>query len=176
MKKILLIVMLLFSITVVAQEPLKFSEVIQVEGMSANDIFNTAKKWFVTHFKDANSVIQVDNPNDGILVGKGNLPFVYKSLTWSNSSGCIWFIVDIKIKDGRFKMTVSDFRHESKAPQYAEGWSLGLIYDSYLPDYKHQHKKIWDKVEPICVDEFPLLVSSIKEFMKSNKVEEDDNW
>lgn len=176
MKKVLFSLLLLCSIGAMAQEPLKFSEVIQVEGMNAKDIYNTAKRWFVSTFKDANSVLQVDSPNDGMLTGKGNIPFEYKSLTWASSSGCIWFIIDIKAKDGRFKMTVSDFRHESFAPKYAKEWSLGLIYDSYLPEYKHQHKKIWDKVEPMCVEEYPNLVSSIQEFMKNNKVVEDDNW
>lgn len=177
MKKILFsLLLLLCSLGTMAQESLKFSEVIQVEGMAAKDIYNTAKRWFVSTFKDANSVIQVDNPSDGILTAKGNIPFEYKNLTWASSSGCVWFIIDIKVKDGRFKMTVSDFSHESYAAKFAKEWSLGMIYNAYLPDYKHQHKKIWDKVEPMCVEEFPVLVSSIKDFMKNNKVEEDDNW
>ncbi|MDC7147556.1 DUF4468 domain-containing protein [Bacteroides ovatus] len=177
MKKILFsLLLLLCSLGTMAQKPLNYSEVIQVEGMSAKDIYNTAKRWFVANFKDANSVIQVDNPTDGVLTGKGNIPFEYKNLTWTSSSGCIWFIVDIKVKDGRFKMTISDFRHESHAPKFAKEWSLGAIYDAYLPEYKHQHKKIWDKVEPMCIEEFSILVSSIKDFMKKNKVEEDDNW
>lgn len=176
MKKFLFFVMLFFSIVVQAQNPIEYSEVIPAEGMTADQIYQSVRKWFVHKFRDAQSVIQVDNPGEATIIGKGCFPFEYKSLTWASSSGCIWCVVDVKAKDGRFKISVSDFRHESSARQ-SSAWSIGLIYDAYLPDYKHQHKKIWDKVYPLCQSNYQELVESLRKFISENKEsKQDDNW
>lgn len=158
-----------------AQEPLSYSEVIQAEGMSKRDIYNTAKKWFVTSFNDANSVIQVDNPTDGIVTGKGQFDFIYPGITYAAGSGYVSFIVNFQIKEGRFKVTISDFSHVSLNSDYAKFWSIGSICDK--PIYTdRQRRKVWEKVFPKSQEKSKNMIESIKIFFKEKKVFEDDNW
>ena len=49
-----------------------YTEVIKVDSLNAKELYNRAKKWIVLNYKSANDVIQLDDKEDGILIGKGN--------------------------------------------------------------------------------------------------------
>ncbi|MDO4309928.1 MAG: DUF4468 domain-containing protein [Prevotella sp.] len=191
MRKIFIFIVVAFMCIGVNAQGLKslsYSEVIQVEGSNSDDIYRKLKKWVAKAFVDANEVTKYDLENKEIFA-KGRFPYSTSNLTWASSSGYVSFELDAKIKDGRFKITLDNFCHHSTAPQYSEGWSIGLIYDKLPIDEelkqigqgglrKKQYKAIDQRVRPLCESKIKQIIADLKIFLLEDAKEkiEDDNW
>src|ERR1700754_3807169 len=85
MKKLLLLILFVSPFVTFAQETtelpqlpidsvtkqITYKAIVEVPGISANDIYSRAREWFATAFKSANSVLQMDDKISGKLIGKG---------------------------------------------------------------------------------------------------------
>lgn len=191
MKK-LLTLLLLFAITygINAQSMSGFgySEVIQQEGKSSAEIYKTLRTWFARTFVSSNNVIQYDDVNNGIT-GTARFEFKCSNLTWAASTGYVTYSISLKIKDGRFKMTMDNFVHCSTEPGLSKKWSMGLVYKDlptneelkalgYGAMERGRYKAIDKRVRPLCAKECADLFASLKVYLENNKQTEaeDDNW
>jgi len=121
MKTLFLILFLALTTIVKAQETYTFSEVVKVEDSqkSPKSLFASAKMWFTHSFKNPKEVIILDDSENNILVGRGNMP--YKSKIFSGSAareGYITFDITIACKDGRYKYDITNFTHSGNTVNY----------------------------------------------------------
>ncbi len=126
MKKILFFTAFLFAVIASAQEikPISYTEVVSVSDSSKNarQLYANAKMWFTQTFKDPREVIVLDDVENNILIGRGNIPYKSKvSLGSATREGRIYFDVTIACKDGKYKYDFTNFMHEGN------GVNLGLI-------------------------------------------------
>jgi hypothetical protein len=71
------------------------------------DLYLKARKWFVDTFKNANSVLQMDDKEDGKLAGKAYHTYkFYNGMSSSNVD--IDFTLNIDIKDGKYRVQFYD--------------------------------------------------------------------
>lgn len=183
MKKIIgLIIAIASVLNSYANEPLARDSVIQANGLSSQQIYESLKKWFITNAKyDSRYIIELDDVNNKHLVGKMNFNFKESSLTWGASSGHISVVIEIMARDGRFKIRLSDFRHVSEHPRFASGWSLGTI-TTKLPEewesgFKNkQNREVYKRVFPKCLLISELLFHDIAEYATDFKPIEDEDW
>ncbi len=189
MKKILfLLVIALMSLETMAQKPLSYSEVINAEGKSAKELYKEVKRWFSLTFVSAQDVIQYDDASNEII-GKAVFEYECKSLTWSASSGIVRYVVSVKMKDGRVKMTIENFIHESTDPTWGKGWSNGIVYEKPLSDdemktigmgglKKRQYRAIDERVRPLVLNQIATLLVSLKQHLANidKKKSEEDDW
>ena len=85
-------------------ESMEFSSVVQVDGVNASDLYVRAKIWFADSFVDSKNVLEVEDKDAGILIGKGSIayePNVYMSSGLIR--GHIRFTIKVMVKDGRYK-------------------------------------------------------------------------
>lgn len=112
---IFLFILIMFSINSFSQEklldilPLKnanvvYTEVVKVDSMNKKELYNRAKKWVVLKYKSTNDVIQLDDKEDGIIIGKANFGIRYYS-----RKPTIAHTLQIETRDGRYKFTISNF-------------------------------------------------------------------
>ena len=153
MKKIFLFLVLLLSVLgASAQEkPLEFSEVIQAEGKSAQELYVIVKAWVATNFRSANAVIQMDDKESGILIGKSYFDYrAPKGMIYRFIDGYISFTLNVQTRQGRYKVTLNDFRHESLDPHsyYRSIWSFGLITDRPKFQMTGSQDKRWTSTWP----------------------------
>ena len=185
MRKIIFLFMMANICFASAQKPLSYSEVIQQEGKSSTEIYKSVKKWFAKTFKSAQDVIQYDGADEEIN-GKAVIVFDVNNITWAAASGLIYYNIEVKVKDGRFKILLENFIHQSTHPQYGSRWSNGLVYGSAPTDEelknighggmkKKQYRAIDERVRPLCFHEISSLVADLKTFMNQQQ-QEDDNW
>lgn len=77
-----------------------------------HELYSLTREWFVKAFRSAKDVIQIDDVNNGRIVGKGSTLVTYKNVFGSpNEGGNISFIITILLKDGRYKYEITDFYH-----------------------------------------------------------------
>jgi len=81
----------------------EYSEVVQIPGKTADQLYTSSREWFALFFKSADDVLQMDDPIAQKLIGKGNLYIKGSSLV-------NWYVnltINITCRDGRFKCDLS---------------------------------------------------------------------
>lgn len=153
--------------------------VIQVPGVDAAKIYSSLRLWFIEAAKyDSRAVLQVDKKDDGLLQGRMSHEFVVNNMTWSSLSGYISAIIDVRIRDGRYKMRMYNFEHRSTAPQFTAQWCQGRIYkkapDSLKGMAKKPYNKMLDKALPLISIWTKSIIQGSKDAISSEKKVEDD--
>lgn len=87
-----------------------YTEVIRADSIQAKQLYQRAKYWFTEAFKSAKDVIQLDDPENGIIIGKG-LVEVYGSpaVLQKATTMHIHFQLTVASKFGRYKYEIKDF-------------------------------------------------------------------
>ncbi|QQR87550.1 MAG: DUF4468 domain-containing protein [Flavobacteriales bacterium] len=103
-------------------KPYERVELVRVDSTrTADQLYRSARRWFVDAFKDAEEVIQLEDDSARTIVGKG----------WFNyhDMGRIWFTVEVAAKAGRYRVRFYNFNHVGVG-----GLTSGTTYVPYL-DY-----------------------------------------
>jgi hypothetical protein len=88
-----------------------YQKVLDLKGVQAKEIFKRANFWFIDSFKIPNDVINYNNPEEGIIIGKGNL-----NLTWVNEKAVLVtpitvllsFSVKLEVKEEKLRYSIFD--------------------------------------------------------------------
>ncbi|WP_353166993.1 DUF4468 domain-containing protein [Empedobacter brevis] len=124
MKKLFTFLMLMISFSAFSQDTIKpysFSEIIQVSDNSktAKTLYANAKIWYTRNFKNPKEVIILDDPENNIIIGRGNIPYNSDIFMGSNQrKGYITFDITIACKDGKYKYNFSNFTHEGNTANF----------------------------------------------------------
>lgn len=90
-----------------ADGKINYSEVVPVEGASKDELYARAKIWFANSFHSSNHVVQLDDKDNGIVLGKG------KIIDESSDGKKTWeFTVKIQLKEGRYKVNLYDIYYK----------------------------------------------------------------
>ena len=113
-----------------AQTPYEESKVEIVDGVPAEELYRRAKKWFVDTFRDASSVIQLDDPATQTIIGKGALKYTPSIFMGSAArKGFIGFSIEVAAREGRYRIRLYDFNHTGSITEYSSTtFDLGVIY------------------------------------------------
>lgn len=182
MRILFLGLVMLFSISVIAQNEYERERVIQAPGKSVEDIYKSLKTWFVENAKyDSRNILQIDNKADGELVGKASVQIEFKNLTWNALSGTITFVVDIKMKENRFKVRLYQFSHQRNDLTLSSSWDQGIIYKEIPADRKSGVK--WKAYRTLSEKALPMLntwcedtFATMEKKVNSAVTKDDDNW
>lgn len=153
--------------------------VVQVPGVDAAKIYSCLRLWFIEAAKyDSRAVLQVDKESEGLLQGRMSHGIEFRSMTWSSLTGYISAVIDVRIKDGRYKMRMYNFEHRSVAPQYTSQWSQGTIYkkapSSLTGLKKAPYNKMLSKALPLIDEWTKSIIEDSKKSITSPKSSEDD--
>jgi hypothetical protein len=102
-----------------------YSEVVQVDSASKNDLYLRCRAWFAKTFLSANNVIQMDDKEAGRIIGRAatKSSFVYFLV---NFKFTLYYTIAVTIKDGRYKYELSDFIAQDDATQYNSGFTYKI--------------------------------------------------
>ena len=186
MKKCLfLLLVLMAGVNVWGQEePIQFDEVIKVEGKGVQELYTTIKLWVATNYNSAQDVIQMDDPESGILVCKG--AFDYDNgggIMGAVLDGWVFYTLKVQVREGRYKVSVGNFTH--KANPVKNGvydWSLGMITTRERAKAKGavdgRQKKAWKKLKTECEAKAYDLIERLKAATEQGDglMDTDDDW
>ncbi|MEL7600563.1 MAG: DUF4468 domain-containing protein [Proteiniphilum sp.] len=89
-----------------------FSEVVQVDSLSKNDIFLRAHDWIIKTFNSAKDVIQFADKDAGKIVCK-TVTGATVGKGWNKVTiDPVFYLLTIEVRSGRYKITASNFVHE----------------------------------------------------------------
>jgi uncharacterized protein with TBP-like fold DUF4468 len=158
--------------------PLVFAEVIEAAGVPRDELYARAKVWFVAAFIDSKQILEVEDKTEGLLVGKGSIPYEPKMLRQMPLHGQIHFTLKVVVKDGRFRYELSNFTHrasETFVPGLGKVTQVdfGLITTSDEPPeskilYKKPKQKAWEEMKQMSNAVAIQLIASLRAGMQKN--------
>jgi hypothetical protein len=178
MNKVLLVLIFIMPTCLInAQEVLTFTDVVQEENVSSDNLYNRAKLWFASAYKSSNDVLQVENKQEGMLIGKGAISYNSTFLSGMNTTvGNVNYLIKIFVKDGRYKYEVTDFIHHGASA------SFGLLTtdENYPRNTKKMalkwENRVWNDIKNQVNLEVSSLIPSIKEGMRKPIASEKEDW
>jgi len=101
----------------VATKLINFTKVVQAPGVTKDELYARGKAWFATISKSARDVIQTDDKNAGILVGKGSQTVFVPTMLGMSVATKLLFTAKLAVKDGRYKYELTDYMFEAPSSQ-----------------------------------------------------------
>lgn len=156
--------------------PVSYTEVVELENISADVLFKRAKVWFATAYNSANDVIQLDDDDTNQIIGKATMQYNPTILYASKQTGGrINYTIKVFVKEGRYKYIITDFIHD---PQGYNKIGMGLITTedecpNPAPLGKKGYNKIWKDVKNQIEDNTSLLISDLKKGMMQETISDD---
>ncbi|GAB2528122.1 DUF4468 domain-containing protein [Rufibacter soli] len=188
-KLILFIAVALTPLLTTAQE--KYPELPQKDGVityegvvdmgeskSKDILYKAARQWFVETYKDANAVLQMDDKADGKLIGKGLHPYSFVNGV-NISEVKLSFIVNIDVKDGKYRYKLYSFSGENKNSSLLSSTAAPSVYKiNYDEEYKllkeGKRPGYRGKIVSGLHNEAEAIIASLNSAMK--KAEASTDW
>jgi len=145
---------------------INYSEVVNVDSVKKEELYNRAKHWLVETFKSAKDVIQIDDKENGEIVGKGYFKSWWDMGWIGGKNVSVWETLKIQVKDYRYKYEITDF--------------IGKYSTNNINENKEDPLEIWNATrkdvrnELISIDKYMQgMILSLKDYMNKPK---DNNW
>lgn len=167
--RVLTLLLCLTTFMVQAQDPLPmgaaglitFEEIVEVHGMQKGLLFENAKAWLESKYKSPRT-IQAEDAMEGTISAKS----MFKIMTEPGGvkpGGVINFTIDILVKEGKYKYTISNLRHTDKTDKIGSGGKL----ERKEPHcgYKKMKEEKWLGIKSQAKTEIDKLIEEFKKGM-----------
>lgn len=148
-----------------------FSQVVKMDSTTKKQLYINAKIWFVNIFRSANHVIQMDDPDLGLLIGKG-----YSDIFGSYVK--MYFTVKVQCKEGRYRFELTDIYYKREPSTYdlnpSEQFPEQMITDEYLYKKNGERKPLMDSYRQETLLVVDRLFNSLKGQMVKSVGDKED--
>jgi hypothetical protein len=87
---------------------LTYDTVMVFEKLSKEDIYIRSKNYFTYNYVSGDNVLQVDEPEKGVLVGKGLYVNVHiTKIAMAHINYCFWHVIKFECKDNKARVTIT---------------------------------------------------------------------
>ena len=125
-------------------------------------MYVTLNHWFVESFNDANSVIQLNDKEEGVIIGKGYLSDIAGHLGGMNAYNVSVHPMIIEASRGGFKAALSNTRPSIST----EKWPLETCYP-FIEKDEHKAKKTSSKALVMTHAYSNVIMDKIEEAVKN---------
>lgn len=96
-----------------------YEQIDSFPGTSKEELYNRSKIWFVKTFKSAKDVLQLEDKDNGQLIGKGNFQYINSVFTAQATWICA-FTAQIDCKENKARIKIYDISASSTGSATAE--------------------------------------------------------
>lgn len=150
-----------------ANNKVEYSNVINIDSISAVDLFSRVKKSLNKIFISSNDVIQVLDDNSNTAIAKGYFKVIIAKML-TPVEGDVWFECELASKDNRYKYSFRNF--ELKYRWGSMGAEKKISFDDDANGNQFSAKQ-WNKIKQQVNDQVNALIGRIEAEMLSK-----DEW
>ena len=142
-----------------------YSEVVQIDSTDKSKLYTKAKKWFVDQYKSAKDVIQLDDKENGEIIGKGYFETQWQANFMTMQKVNVWHTVKVSVKDNKYRYEISNFelKWHTAPSKYSSGGNTEVLIEDFWKNRESNAKKYFAKVDT----EVKSIISSLERFMKA---------
>lgn len=126
-----------------------YEETDTMPNTSKTDLYNKSRIWFVNTFNSAKAVLQMDDKEAGIVMGKGITTYDAGNVLTGTMNNSINYTININIKDNKCRIQVYDIFVSNQNASYTPEYCL---------KYPKMNKKKLEKIDDSVRD----LIASFK--------------
>jgi hypothetical protein len=154
----------LFSTLPVKKGKVFYSGIVNIDGVSKEELYNRAKRWFVNTYTSAQDNIQIDDKDNGEIVGKGCFRTYWDVTIISGTEVNICETVRILIKDGKFKYEFKNFsiKYFAAPDQRNISPDIDMPLENWKSYSKNNAKRIFKKIDADVNDLIKSLSAAVK--------------
>lgn len=145
----------------------QYEQVVNVEGVSKEEMFKRAKSWIIANMKTEDNNIRFDETDLSITNTATVVMKAASGFNWAITHGLVNFKLNLMFKEGRYKIIIDNIAVHAA---YADGIVETLGYDQLQRNNKpakHIRKEVNEKLLSVATQ----LENAIK---NGNKAK--DNW
>lgn len=168
MKKIILFILVLFPVFAFCQEDervfnmpsnngkVEISEVVEVEGLDANQLFGNALTFVALTYNSPSTVTLMSDRETGKIIVKNY--FVYDA--WHINS-----VLHIDVKDGRYRYSFKDFTYQVVIDGLEGDLAPPVrVFDTSFPSENYKYE-VGSRFGQATIDKIDFLANKLKETM-----------
>lgn len=142
-----------------------YTDIIQIDSTDKSKLYTKAKKWFIEQYRSAKDVIQLDDRENGEVIGKGFFETLWENSFISVQKVNVWHTVKIYLKDNKFKYEITNFnlKYYVAPTQFSEGSNFEIAIEDFGQDREKNTKKYFTEVDK----QTNSIISSLISFMKA---------
>lgn len=145
-----------------------FTDVVSVEGVSKDSLYNLGLQWIRNYYKNSSTVMQVQDQPGGILEGRHSF-YVMRDINGQNAKGdLIKYSFKLQFKDGRYKYTITRINVQKAAYYGIENW---INDEEKSSDYEIQ--SYLEQIYTFFTEEF---IPSMETSIQPKKVKVEEEW
>jgi hypothetical protein len=161
-----------------SQEAKSFEKIILVDSINKASIFISINEWFAKTYNSANDVIQINDKEEGIIIGNGIIIYNYGKVSYSCSEGSLKYSIKVSVKNNKYKIELSNFIHTVNIGNNLK-CQLGLINNSDLYStsgmYKGIQNDVWNDIK-LKIEQFSnSIFQSIESHTQKINTEKNKN-
>ena len=148
-----------------------YSDIIELQGVSKDELYDRVKDWFIITYNSGKNVIQLDDKEKGEVLGKGCFREKWRVRFYTSQIVNVWKTIKIQIKDGQIRYEISDFKMKTiyLSSQYASLTDIGIPLEDWNKGNDSNNRKFYPKINTQII----ALINSLEKAMR-NKI--DDRW
>lgn len=129
MRKNLIAFLLIISSSVFAQSPLSRVEVVNVDGISKEELYQRLEKWAQDYFLASTDNVSYDSES-GKIIAKSRIDYAQVANMGLNQFSCsVAYVLTIEARDGRYRYDLGRFDHSGKYYKDNQDFNLGVLTD-----------------------------------------------
>lgn len=188
MKAIALISLMILGMSLNAQDYTKptindktgrvvYMDVIEVSGMSQENIYINLKSWIAHTYNSYQDVVQFDDKDNHKIMLNSRFTVYNKMKGLRNDYGDMKYSLTLEARDGRFRYTITDFIHNGNpVKKIKDGGPIEELYDTddkiMFVSMQSTYDNFLYQTEIYIQD----LITSLTQYMNENKIAADDDW
>jgi len=91
-----------------------YQRIVEVPGIEKDEIYNRVQNYFVYNYGSGKSVIQTQDKENGLVVGKGMYKDVHIGVSLITTYIDTWHIARVDVKDGRARIILTLTEYDKK--------------------------------------------------------------
>ena len=183
-KKSIMSILLMAGFTLQAQDKpaqeadkFQYEEVIEVQGATKDQLFRTARAWFLKNYSEkatGEKVIYTDDSYLGEMAANPNMFIEIRLMGSKISAGAINYNIVVAAKEGKYKYSISGFYHESNRSTFGSGGPL--TKESPECGEEEMSLETWNVIKKQCVENTAKLIEDLKKSMAESGSNSDGDW
>lgn len=155
--------------------------IIEAPEFSKDEIFNRALNFFTYNYNSAKDIVQTQDKESGLVVGKGVFPNIHKGVSFEITFVDTWHVLRVDAKDGRARaiITLTDYDKTVDPSSSSPSFYTVKIADTYPINPKGGQKtvmtKSFYKSYHKAFDTLDAIEKAIKDGSTSKEIE-NENW
>ena len=174
-KNMIIVLLMLVGVVAAAQDTqFTYSEVVLVDSVSRQKLFERAQLWVDSTYSSPHSVIKINDKVNATLVLTAAF-VVHVTDGFVRDGGHVKYTITLQCKDGRYKLIIADFKHYRGTSDLADGGDLNRSRPACsllnIPRY------YWHQIKDQAADHRNNLIASIKLVLGSTPLKKaGDDW